>query len=347
MSNKYFWKGVDINNLTNSNSELTVDNFSTYFDNFPGDVSDTTPSTDNNPSGFTTNTGYTNFKDIPENTSYYCYNSEEKDESPLYKITNENVFTKDYTTDSTKLSRIVVRSHNLGVVENETTYNIPTWCNALKFYWKSTNGVSGTTGNNKDKYHYNEKFHENHNGRHRGGGHDPGHYYNHNRENHTEHHNWVYAYGGAGGAGGTGTIGWFIKYIKFTAGSNNTIVYKITNSSAHNNYIKVYENNELKAEYYFKNGTNGNNGEHAGGPIHHSNRNVNNDHHYNSGDDDHVYDRHHERHHHRNTSYNGGAGAAGASGSCTMSNDGNAAYLHYNSSNTGSSYATVFFFKYN
>lgn len=345
MDNRYFWKGEDINNLTNDDSELA--DITTYFDNFPGNIVELGISTANNPTGFTTNSGYTNLKDIPENTSYYCYRSgEEANESPLYTITNENVFTKDYTTDSTKLNRIVVKNHNLGIVANETTYNIPTWCNAIKIYWKSKNASAGGTGNSISRYHENDTHHLDHNGRHRGGGDDPGHYYNHNREHHTTHHNWADKSGGTGGAGGNATVGWFIKYIKFTAGSNNKILYKITNGSAHENYIKIYENDVLKADYWFKNGTNGNAGTHAGGPIHHNNRDRNNDHAYKSSDDDHIADRHHERHHHRNTSYGGSNGAAGAAGTCSFSNDGGAAYLHYTSWNAGNAYATVYFFKY-
>ena len=330
--------GVIVQNLSSRVNELN-----NKFTNFPGMIAEETKLT-SIPSGFNSNAG--NFNDISENNSWWCYHKDELSEAPSYFMNDENIFIKNFSHSSLfAKKKIIVKNQVINT--GSGTINIPEWCNAVKFYFKSKNGTNGVNGNGVGagpNHNYNQD--SDHNFNHRGRGTDPNNHQHHNHNHHHHNNHWAARSGGAAGIGGTATVGWFFKYIKFTAGTDNTIEYSISTSGAGNSNVNLKSNNVTKAQYSFVNGGNGNNGTHATGPDKNHNSNHNYDNTTDKVSDDTWYTYHYAHNFHNNYGSTAGSpGSNGSNGTSTITNDGNAAYLTYIQSNNEPQ-LYIYYFKY-
>lgn len=339
MSNKYFWNGVDMSDLTGTTNTGNVGTFV----NFPGNTSEQAPLT-SQPTAFSTNAG--NFDNITENNSWFCYRDDEL--APPFTENGENIFTKNYSTIS-RLKKILVKYDYF--TSGSGTINIPEWCNAVKFYFQSKNGSKGSNGANLNggpgnNYQYDADHYVAHRGRRNQ---NPDHHRHWEQYHHHHHNNWAARSGGTGGNGGTAMVGWFLKYIQFTAGPNNTIEYSLTGGSSGTSSAKLKSDGATVAEYTFKNGTNGGNGGNASGPHHNHALNNWQGQQYQGlrGHNDQFFTLHvHHQSSYSAGSSNGSNGSAGANGSCTINNSGTGEYLIYRQSNTSNSQLWVYYFKY-
>lgn len=338
MSNKYFWNGVDISDLTGTTNTGTVG----AFVNFPGNTSEVAPLT-SQPTEFSTNAG--NFTNITENKSWFCYRDDEL--APPFSENGENIFTKNYSTNS-NLKKILVKYDYFN--SGSGTINIPEWCNAVKFFFTSKDGSVGNGGsglNGGPGHNYDHDLQENE--RHRGRGNNPNHHWHHKHTHQHHHNNWAARSGGSGGNGGTAMVGWFLKYIQFTAGPNNTIEYSISSGNSGTSSAKVKSAGVTVAQYTFKNGAKGGTGTNASGPHHNQTANYHqynvNLYRQNSNDTFNAYHYHHQDSYSAGSS-NGQKGSTGTHGSCNISNSGTGEYLIYRQANTNNSQLWTYYFKY-
>lgn len=343
MSNKYYWEGVDITDITGTTSVNT--NINNYFSGFPGNTADATEISTQD--GIITNES--NFDSLPTpNTSYFCYNDDEDTDAPDYTVNGTSIFTKTISSQRLLVSNTAL-SHSAG----NGTINIPSWCNGVKIIFFSTKGNDGSASNvnvsasnNNYDEHNNDDYTYDHNYRGDRGFYRSRHHNNH-RNHHHRHfdtaHNYAAQSGGAAGTGGIGRVGWFLKGVTFTAGSSNTIDYSITQTAASNSTITVKENGSNKAIITIGNGGNAGNGTAAQyGTTDNTHNNQTHDH-YNHGTWHHNNQNHYN---HTHGSVAGVKGSAGSDGTMTFSGS-TPIYLYYNNSNTSeNTRAIIYYFRY-
>tara|TARA_Y100001970_G_scaffold291773_1_gene430253 strand:+ start:863 stop:1906 length:1044 start_codon:yes stop_codon:yes gene_type:complete len=344
MSSKYYWEGVDMNNLTSSSS--TDGTIGGYFSNFPGGLQNNN-TLSSEPTGMVTNE--TSFSALPSpNTSYFCYNDDEADDAPPFQVNGTSIFSSSFSS-----KRLLVSNVSLSKSAGNGTLSIPSWCNGVKIVFYSTKGNDGTTstsnvsGQNTNQNEHNDDYYVyDHNYRGDRGFYRSRHHNNH-RNHHHRHvdrsHNYDSKTGGTGGTGGTGRVGWFLKGVTFTAGSNNTVDYSITQTATANSIITIKESGSDKAVITFGNGGNGGNGSAAQlGTINNNHVNDNNEHH-NHG----AYHHNNQNHYnHTNGSADGADGADGANGNISFTGQ-QPTYIYYNNSSTSiDTRVTIYYFRY-
>jgi hypothetical protein len=249
MSQKFYFNGVDLNDMID-NASSSSNTISNYYTNLPGSTTNT-QNMETAPSGFNSSEGGTTFSKYIHKNTYFCYDTDEEYEAPPFKIDNENVFSKNFATNTTTHSnRIIV--HNTEVTQiGSTTVNIPNWCNAIKLYFVSKEGSAGDYGsagyasqnysdvtnnsqNNSDHYYQqNSRYNRSRNHRHHKSN-------NHNNKNYN-------LFSGAGGSGGKGVVMFFYKYIKFAPMSGNQIDVNISDDDggANNATLKHAQDGDL------------------------------------------------------------------------------------------------------
>lgn len=346
MSIKYYWEGVDIADITGTTS--TNSTINGYFSDFPGNITNVTEITTQ--SGMTTNAS--EFTSLPSpNTSYFCYNDEEDADAPDYTVNGTSIFTKTISNQ-----RLLVKYTSLSSTAGNGTLSIPSWCNGVKISFRCTKGADGATaGSNVSESDYHSNYHNNYNFAHNNDHNvNRGFYHNRNNNhhnwNHNEHndqeHSWSAQTGGSKGTGGIGKIGWFLKGIQFTAGSNNTIDYSITQTAASNSTINIKENGSSIAVVTIKNGGNGGSGTNAQSKTtDDTHRNVEHGHYDVDGD----HNTHHHNWNHYNHEKGSTPGVDGSDGSeGTISFGGSTPiYLYYNNSNTTEdTRVSIYYFRY-
>ena len=346
MSSRYYWEGEDIADITGTTS--TNSTINGYFSGFPGNTADATEISTQD--GMTTNESDFNSLPIP-NTSYFCYNDDEDADAPDYTVNGTSIFTKTISNQ-----RLLVKYTSLSSTAGNGTLSIPSWCNGVKISFRCTNGTIGSTaGSSVSESNYNSNNHNNYNiAENNDHNVNRGFYHNRNNNHHNWNHNqhndqeavWNAQSGGSKGTGGIGKIGWFLKGIQFTAGSNNTIDYSISQTANANSIITVNENGSDIAVVTIKNGENGGSGTDA------QSKTTDDTHH--NGDHNHYdVDGDHNTHHHNWNHYNheqgstaGVDGSDGSAGTVTFSGS-TPIYLYYNNSNTTeNTRATIYYFRY-
>jgi hypothetical protein len=353
MSNKYYWEGIDIAEITGTTS--TNSTINGYLSGFPGNTTDATEISTQADDGMTTNES--DFNSLPSpNTSYFCYNDDEDADAPGYRANGKSIFTNNISNQ-----RLLVTNESLSSSAGTGTLNIPSWCNGVKIVFRCTKGADGSagTGVSADNYNVNTDtnehydLHNNHNVNNNRGIFRNNRNYRqnfdvHRNNNHDQAINITAQNGGEKGIGGTGRIGWFLKGIQFTAGSNNTIDYSITTTHNSNSTITVKESGSNIAIVTIKNGGNGTDGTDASsGTIDNVHNNVNHEH-YNTdpGVNDNIHKNHQDHQNHQNGSAAGNPGDNGDSGAVSF-NGSTPMYLHYNNnSTTETTRATIYYFRY-
>ena len=345
MSSKYYWEGVDMNNLTNSSS--TDGTIGGYFSNFPGGLS-TIGALSSAPTGMATNES--SFSALPSpNTSYFCYNDDEADDAPPFQVNGTSIFASSFSN-----KRLLVSNVSLSNSTQNGSLNIPSWCNGVKIIFFSTRGTDGTSNNtdveasssnydehNDDTYTYDHNY--------RG---DRAAYRSRHHHNHRNHHhrhwdhskNYNAKSGGTKGTCGTGRTGWFLNGVTITAGSNNTIDYSINTNADTDSIITIKQSGSDKAVITFGNGGNGGNGTAAQAGTSDS-RNVNENHdHYNHGSWHHNNQNHYQ---HTNGSTHGDDGSDGDDGTMEFTGQ-QPTYVYYNNDSTSlsGSKVTIYYFRY-
>ena len=349
MSNKYYWEGVDIADITGTTS--TNSTINGYFSGFPGNTASATEITTQD--GMTTNAS--NFNSLPSpNTSYFCYNDDEDANAPEYTTNGTSIFTNNISNQ-----RLLVTNVSLSSSAGSGTLNIPSWCNGVKIVFRCTKGTDGSAGSGVSASNHNEDtddsenydHHNNHNVNDNRGLLKNNRNYRNNYDVHRNNHhdqaiNIAAQDGGDQGIGGTGRIGWFLNSIQFTAGSNNTINYSITQSAASNSTFTVKESGSDIAVVTIKNGENGGNGTDAeSSTTDNRNSNINYEHVNYTGD--HNVHRNTQNHtNHQNGSVAGEKGSMGTDGTVSFSGS-TPTYLYYNHNNTTEdTRATIYYFRY-
>lgn len=346
MSNKYYWDGLDISDITGTTS--TSSTINGYFSGFPGNTADATEISTQ--SGIATNAGEFNSLPTP-NTSYFCYNDDEDADAPAFIANGKSIFTNNISNQ-----RLLVSNISLSSTSGSGTLSIPSWCNGVKISFRCTNGTNGTgTGSGVTASNYTENAHyvfynienNDHNVNRMGYHNRNNHHHNFNENQHDDQAAvWNAQSGGSPGNGGFGKIGWFLKSIQFTAGSNNTIDYSISQTQNTNSTITVKENDSDIASVTIKNGGNGGSGTDAKAKTT-DDTHYNIDHnHYNVDGDHNTHHNNFEHYNHEQGSTAGDAGDPGDEGTVAFSGS-TPIYLYYNNSNTTeNTRATIYYFRY-
>lgn len=349
MSNKYYWEGVSIADITGTTS--TNSTINGYFSDFPGNTANATEISTQD--GITTNES--NFSSLPSpNTSYFCYNDDEDTDAPEYRVNGTSIFTNNISNQ-----RLLVTNVSLSSSAGSGALLLPEWCNGVKIVFRCTKGTDGIAGGGVNASNYNQDsddsedydHHNNHNVNDNRGLFKNNRNYRNNFDVHRHNHNdqtinIAAQSGGAKGIGGIGRTGWFLKGIRFTAGSNNTIYYSITQTSNSNSTFTVKENNSNIAVITIKNGENGGDGGNASAATT-DNTNANANHDKVNYTGDHNVHRNNENHtNHQNGSTVGAQGYMGSDGTVSFSGS-TPIYLYYNNNNTTeNTRATIYYFRY-
>jgi hypothetical protein len=325
--NKFYWDGLkmeDINGTTSTHPNIN----SKGYPNFPANfiqASNSNPLA-TQPSGFVSNTTFSN---LPTPNDGYWFFTDDEDaagETPPFKWDGTSIFAQTIGNQRIRVSH----SEYTG---GTGTVDIPDWCNAIKVYYISKKGTGGTAGDNvaADDYNVDAAHNRDEHKNNMTGG-------DHNKDDHNNthiHHKYAAKSGGAGGVGGGGKIGWFVNYIKFTASTNNKLLYTVQSGQSGSN-VKVVENNIVKGLITFVDGEDGTDGTDATFGTTETT-------HYDTG-----WNNNNSQHTHTvKGSEIGSPGDAGDAGTVTSSSISSGIYMNYNHVTNDSRRLKVYYFRHN
>jgi len=359
---KFYFEGVDLNDMIFSSSSTSTNTIETYYTNFPGSTSTTNHMT-TGPTGFSSSENGTTFSKYIHKSNFFCYGDGEEHEAPPFMIDNEPVFSKMFTATANQTNRVIVKYAEL---TTSGDIAIPSWCNAVKLYFLSKKGSDAAYGGGSTSQNYSRVYDtaaENYNSLSSQDSDYWNDFWGTGSNNHRQHRtvydrnrNYHIAHG-YGGKGGDGVVMFFYKYIKFPAGSGNTVAVIINSDEGESNSATLNAQGARAYTWEWGNGNPGTDGT-LGSlnavinlPPHH--QNFKTDHNHNNDDSNR---RNHTTTYHKNNIQNSHTGAGGQVHQGSPGADGNPGsfdadahphYVKYTSSSVTSTSVKVYFFKYN
>jgi hypothetical protein len=358
--NKYKYNGIELGTFTGDYSENSIEgdtNYnpaSSFFKNMPiistgleaPFSSEPEPPSEfntNSTDGWQVNKYFKNWAWYDDEITNIDYKNTLFPALP-YSINHKNVYQTDFNPDSQMMMRVGAAYDTFN--SSNKTGTIPSWCNAIKIYFHTCSGATGTAGNTVAAQHVQNAGFQ-HQGNHHHDGRAPDAQRNRNRfqdqRGHVDHQ-YEQANGGAGGDPGDSIQGWFYKYITFTPGTENTITTTFSTSASGTNSLELKSSTTTILTTTTTNGGIGNTGTNGVAPTTRSGENENW-----SVSERENDDRMHHQHRNRNSDFESGSthgikGIKGSTGFLTYTDISGSEYVYYSSGTRAEALFKVFYF---